>query len=91
MSRPAYTLNPNYTPRDCDDKAVLIASWLHGHGYKCRFVVSSCSPTRELCHVFVQLKNGVFFDATYSDYRDFLGSYPYFAKITRLDALTDWI
>ena len=32
VSRPLYTLNARYSPRDCDDKSVLLAAWLHAHG-----------------------------------------------------------
>jgi hypothetical protein len=27
LSRPFYTLNKNYSPRDCDDKTILICSY----------------------------------------------------------------
>lgn len=88
VSRPGYTINPGYAPRDCDDKAVLIASWLHGNGHKCRFVASSTKPNRQLHHVFVQLDDGTLIDATYSQNAQFLGSYPYFAKLTKIIPLT---
>ena len=53
VSRPAFTLRREYMPRDCDDKAVLIASWCHGRGVPCRFVASSTRPDGVLHHVFL--------------------------------------
>lgn len=91
VSRAALTINPFFdVARDCDDKAVLLACWWHGNGDKCRFVASSTKPTRLLHHVFMQHENGIFFDATYSKNKNFIGFYPYFPKITRLVALTDF-
>ena len=91
VSRPAMTVNPNFSiARDCDDKAVLLASWWQAHGRKKRFVASSTKPTGRLHHVFLQLDNGVFCDATYPKNQDFLGSYPYFSRVTRLQPLTEW-
>ena len=51
VSRPAFTLRRDYAPRDCDDKAVLMACWCHGHGLKCRFVASSTRPDK-VCTMF---------------------------------------
>lgn len=90
VSRPAYTLDPNFRPRDCDDKAVLIACWLHGNGRRCRFVASSTRPNMLLHHVFVQDQNGTLIDATYSKNAQFLGNYPYFSKLTKITPLTPW-
>lgn len=91
VSRSGLTLNPNFNvARDCDDKAVLLASWWQGHGRKKRFVASSTKPTGRLHHVFLQLDNGLFCDATYPKNAAFLGSYPYFSKITKLQPLTEW-
>lgn len=88
VSRPAYTLNANYCPRDCDDKAVLVASWWHGNGEPVRFVASSTKPNGRLHHVFCQLGNGLFIDSTFPKNAVFLGYYPFFAKVTKLIALT---
>lgn len=88
VSRPCYTLDVSYGPRDCDDKSVLLASWLHAHGEPLRFVASSTRPDKMLHHVFLQMKNGLFLDGTYAKNRDFVGFYPYFTKITRLEPLT---
>lgn len=90
VSRPGYTIQPAYTPRDCDDKAVLIAAWLHGNGRKCRFVASSTKPNRQLHHVFVQTDDGTLIDATYPQNAEFLGNYPYFGKITKIIPLTSF-
>lgn len=90
VSRPEYTLQRDYSPRDCDDKAVLIACWLHGHGIKCRFVASSTRPDRVLHHVFVEAHGIGFVDATFDKYAHTLGNYDYFPAITHLEALTYW-
>lgn len=88
VSRPAYTLQRDYKPRDCDDKSVLIASWLQGNGLKKRFVSTSTRPDGRLCHVFVQLENGLLLDSTYPKFKDYIGLYPYFPRVTRFEALT---
>lgn len=91
VSRPALTLNPFFpVARDCDDKAVLLACWWSGNGGKKRFVASSTKPNKKLHHVFLQLENGIYIDGTYSKNKNFIGVYPYFEKITRLIALTDF-
>ena len=88
VSRPAFTLQYDYAPRDCDDKSVLLASWMVGNGEAVRFVASSTRPDKMLHHVFVQLKNGLYVDATYRKNKDYFGFYPYFPKITHIEALT---
>lgn len=93
ISRPAFTLCENYGPRDCDDKAVLIASWLHGHGIKARFVGVSTLENCELCHVFTQAETaagGIDIDATYNEFHGMLGNYPYFAQVTARENLTEY-
>lgn len=91
VSRPKFTLNPRFAPRDCDDKAVLLACWCHGRGIPCRFMASSTKPNKQLHHTFIQEGlNGTFLDGTYRKNEDFIGNYPYFSKLTRLVALTDW-
>lgn len=89
ISRPAYTLDPSFAWRDCDDKSILIASWLQAHGLKKRFVATSTKPNRILHHVFVQLETApLFIDATYLKNCIYLGKYPYFKKITKFLPLT---
>ena len=90
VSRPAFTLRRDYAPRDCDDKAVLMACWCHGHGLKCRFVASSTRPDKVLHHVFLQAEGLGFVDATLDKYAHTLGNYDYFPSITHLEALTGW-
>ena len=91
VSRAKFTLNPFFNvARDCDDKAVLLASWWHGHDEGKRFVASSTKPDKKLHHVFVQLENGIFLDATYKKNKDYFGFYPYFTKITRIIPLTSF-
>ncbi|MBO4708038.1 MAG: hypothetical protein J5594_05750 [Elusimicrobiaceae bacterium] len=91
ISRARLTLNPFFNiARDCDDKSVLLACWWHGHGDGKRFVASSTKPNKSLHHVFMQLENGIFCDATYPKNKNFFGVYPFFEKITRLAPLTDY-
>ena len=89
VSRPCYTLREEYGPRDCDDKAVLIASWLHGNGIKSRFVAISTQTGGELNHVFTQSEDGTDIDATYSEYHGILGGYPYYKQVTNREYLTE--
>lgn len=89
VSRPLYTLKEDYKPRDCDDKSVLIASWCHGNGIKKRFVSTSTRPDKHLCHVFVQLENGLFIDPTYRKFMEYMGKYPYFNRVTKFKPLTE--
>ena len=91
VSRPIYTLNPDYRPRDCDDKAVLMACWVHAHGLRFRFVASSTRPDKQVHHVFLQAEKIGYIDATYDYFCKTLGNYDSFPYITELVALTDWI
>lgn len=91
VSRPAFTLRREYMPRDCDDKAVLIACWCHGRGVPCRFVASSTRPDGVLHHVFLEVWGLGFVDATYSYYSRNVGNYDYFPYITHFEPLTGWI
>lgn len=88
VSRPLYLLDEEYKPRDCDDKAVLCACWWHGHGVPVRFVAVSTQPSGELNHVFTQLENGLDIDATYREYVNYMGSYPYYPQVTNRENLT---
>jgi hypothetical protein len=90
VSRPGFLLNPLYSPRDCDDKAILCACWWHGNGVKCRFVASSTAPDGTLHHVFLQLQNGLLIDATFPENAATLGSYDYFEQITNFEPLTNF-
>lgn len=90
ISRPAYLLEPRYTPRDCDDKAILCACWWHGHGVQCRFVASSTEPDKQLHHVFLQIAGGLLIDATFPENSKDIGFYPYFQNLTELKPLTGW-
>ena len=91
VSRAALTINPFFNvARDCDDKAVLLGCWWHGHGDKCRFVASSTKKNKMLHHVFLQHETGLFFDATYCKNKNFLDFYPYFPRITKIIALTEF-
>ena len=91
VCRAGLTLDPNFDiARDCDDKSVLLASWCQGHGRKKRFVATSTKPNGLLHHVFMQMDNGLFCDATYPKNAQFLGEYPYFERVTRFQPLTEF-
>ena len=89
VSRPAYTLREGYAPRDCDDKAVLLACWCRGHGVPVRFVAISTQPGGEPNHVFIEAA-GLDCDATYSEYHGMLGVYPYYQQVTNRVNLTNY-
>lgn len=89
VSRPAYTLIEGYRPRDCDDKAVLLACWCKGHAVPVRFVAISTLQNGEPCHVFINAA-GVDCDATYPEYHGILGKYPYYPQITNRVNLTNY-
>lgn len=91
VSRPKYLLDPEYRPRDCDDKSILCACWWHAHGVKCRFIAVSTQNDGTPNHVFLQLENGVDIDATYPEYQNIIGKYPYYPMITNRESLTGWI
>jgi len=81
ISRPAHSLNPSHSPRDCDDKAVLIGAWLYANGIPFRFVATSKGPDTELHHTFcVALVFGkaAQVDATYK--KNFLGEFVPYSK-----------
>lgn len=81
LSRPKYSLNPQsgvgrYTmgepgALDCKKKAILMGSWLEGHGIPYRFVAVSETPNGVPHHVFTQAKIGGEWknvDPTYPEY-----------------------
>lgn len=90
VSRPLFLLDDAYSPRDCDDKAVLCASWWHGHGVPVRFVAISTQPTGELNHVFTQIEDGTDIDATYKEFSQYMGKYPYYSQVTNRENLTSF-
>lgn len=89
IQRPKFTLSNQSRYRDCDDKAILIASKLYRMGIPFRFVASSKLPSKQLHHVWVMiLLNGKQYviDATYPGY--YLGQDH---KHTKRVSLTQWI
>lgn len=56
VARPIYLLQPDWTPRDCDDKTVLIGAWAELHGLPWRIVVSSKRDDKRPHHVFPEVK-----------------------------------
>jgi hypothetical protein len=88
VARPALTMRPDWQPRDCDDKAVLIGAWLAANGKPFRFAASSRRPDKTLHHVFVVVKDKagkpLAIDATYPN--DTLGAWP--PSMTALTYLT---
>lgn len=55
IQRPAFTLDRSWKgPRDCDDKAICIASWLYAHNIPFRFMAVSYAPGNDLEHAVVE-------------------------------------
>ena len=90
ISRPAHLLKSDFPYRDCDDKAILIGSWLYIHGVPFRYVSTSTRPDGRLHHVFVELKSGEFLDATYAKNVNFYKKLAFADKITNFVPLTDF-
>jgi hypothetical protein len=68
IARPALTLQSSWPWRDCDDKSILIGSWLYSNKIPFKFQASSKAPSGLLHHVYVVARiNGKPFviDATY--------------------------
>lgn len=68
LSRPLYTLNKNYSPRDCDDKTILICGFCELKNIPYKIIVTG--KKNRFHHVFPQVfLNGswVIADATYPD------------------------
>jgi len=70
VSRPCYSIRPSHSPRDCDDKAVLIGSYLFAAGIPFQFVAVAKNPG-PLHHTFAIaiMPSGrrVHCDATYKE------------------------
>ena len=89
VSRPAFTLRPDYGPRDCDDKAVLLACWWHAHGVPVAFLATSCRKNKQLHHVLAVIP-GMLLDATYKSHQKYIGKYDYWPKVTNAVLLCGW-
>lgn len=89
VSRPAYTLNDEFGPRDCDDKAVLCACWLHAHGVPVCFLATSTKKDKQLHHVLCMIP-GCLVDATYKSHEKSIGKYDYLPKVTNAVLISDW-
>jgi hypothetical protein len=66
LSRPALTLNKNYSPRDCDDKTILICAFCELKKIPYKIVVTG--KNKKFHHVFPQVflnGNWIIADATY--------------------------
>ena len=90
LSRPKYTLDPDYEPRDCDDKAILLGAWLYANRVPFRFIAVSGHKSKKLHHVFVQLDwcgKSVHADATYS--KNTLGYVKDWTKIVDISGLIE--
>lgn len=88
ISRPAHSLNPRHTPRDCDDKAVLIGAWLYANYIPFRFVAVSRRADTDLHHTFCTaliFGKAAQVDATYS--KNFLGENVPYAKTVFISGL----
>lgn len=83
LSRPLYTLQKNYTPRDCDDKTILICAFceLKGIPYK----IEVTGKKNKFHHVYpvVFINNKwTIADSTYPN-KGFLGSNLFNAKVKK--------
>ena len=68
LARPLYTLSSAWPYRDCDDKAILIGSWLFLNKIPFKFRASSSRKDKILHHVYVIANIGgkdLVIDATY--------------------------
>ena len=94
IARPALTMRPEWPARDCDDKAILLASWCECNGVPWRFVASSTRPDKVLHHVYLVARLGgpngreTVLDATYPE--NVFGSTPHGAEQTRRVFLNGW-
>lgn len=69
LARPKWTLSKDWAFRDCDDKAILIGSWLYLNKVPFKFRASSSRKDGALHHVYTVAQiNGkeIVLDATYS-------------------------
>lgn len=90
ISRPAKTLQADWPWRDCDDKAVLIASWLQENQIPFKFRASSSRPDKMLHHVYVVADfpaGQKVIDATYS--KNILGQEVPYTKIQELTTMSN--
>jgi len=88
ISRPGHSLKPNHTPRDCDDKAVLIGAWLYANKIPFRFVAVSSRPDTNFHHTFcvaLVFDKAAQVDATYQ--KNFLGQAVPYARQTFISGI----
>ena len=89
LSRPGASLLGSAKYRDCDDKAILIGSYLILKKIPFRFIAVSTNPAKKIHHVLVeaQIKNcRLFIDATYPKNKLFE-----LKRYTKKLPITDWI
>jgi len=55
LQRPIYTMQQRGTGGDCDDKAIVLASWARLHNIPFRFVAVRRPDKEQLHHVFPEL------------------------------------
>ena len=90
LSRPKFLLEKDYSFRDCDDKAILMGSWLYLNKIPFGFYASSVKPNRQLHHVWTVARiNGrdVVLDPTYRHHK--FGELPKRDQITRIQKLIE--
>lgn len=88
IARPRLTLRPAWPWRDCDDKAILLASWAYSNFVPFRFIATAAKKNIPLHHIFIELQGdkNIFLDGTYS--KNIFGETPKFFKIV---SLTPWV
>jgi len=90
LSRPKFLLEKDYSFRDCDDKAILMGSWLYLNKIPFGFYASSVKPNRQLHHVWTVARlNGrdIVLDPTYRHHK--FGELPKRDQITRIQKLIE--
>ena len=91
ISRPAAALSPLAQYRDCDEKSILIASFLtlQNMGRAWRFTAVSTHPSKKLHHVICDWNMGgqcIYLDATYPKNKLFM-----YKKFSNIVPICDWV
>jgi hypothetical protein len=90
ISRPRHLLNASFPFRDCDDKSILVASYLYAHFIPFRFIAISTKNSGDLHHVLVKTAKNLI-DCTYPRYSRQVFKPPYLERITKKKFLTPWV
>jgi hypothetical protein len=86
IHRPKFSLSNMVKYRDCDDKCVLLGSYLFRHGVPFKFVAQSQRPDKKIHHVSILTYDKKNLDCTYM--QNYFGDLP---PVTYQIAITPWI